>query len=264
VGGASRLSIMIIEKTTTIKHIHTTKNIDALTSMFDLCRQVIPYLNGNFENPQQQQPLKNNSEWLTGQAQDYQTIQALKADLKKQNPDAGSAYYQARLWHLLCWQPIYITFISVYGLKQLPDFTGFKQQRQHNAIIGFVFQSNNVSTGEIEPLITQAGKQLKPLIEHYRIQLNSLQRCPSGYAGRFIADSIMSNLLRVREFAADFDDQILLDHAKQWLNAFSLPEKLINSLQSNTKKPIKLVRTSCCLADRINEKLCADCPKANK
>lgn len=255
---------MIIEKTSTIKNTHTTKNADALTSMLDLCRQVIPYLNGKFEAPQQQQILNNNNEWLTGQAQDYQTIQALKADLQKQNPDAGSAYYQARLWHLLCWQPIYITFISVYGLKQLPDFTGFKQQRQHNAIIGFVFQSNSVSTGEIDQLITQAAKQLKPLIEHYRIQLNSLHRCPSGYAGRFIADSIMSNLLRVREFDADFNDQTILKHAKRWLNAFALPEKLVNSLQTNTEKPIKLIRTSCCLADRINEKLCADCPKANK
>ncbi|PKG38870.1 siderophore ferric iron reductase [Psychromonas sp. Urea-02u-13] len=243
----------------------TSKNAHELTSILDLCREVIPYLDGKIEK-NSPSPLSQqiNNKWLIGHAQDYLTIQALRDDLTKQHPNAGDDYLKARTWHLLCWQPIYITFISIYGLQRLPDFTGFKQQRQHNAIVGFIFQRDELTAGSTEQLIPLAAIQLKVLFEHYRTQFDSLERCRPGYAGRFIADLILGNLLKVKEINPNFNDQSVLSDAALWLNSMDLPEKLINSLTIKENQPINFIRTSCCLADKINKKLCTDCPKAHK
>jgi len=248
---------------------HSTLQHDALTPMFDLCRHVISYLDGKLEDPvavteHNQLPKKQNIDWLIGEQQDLFTIQALIDDLEKSNPDAGHSYFKARTWHLLCWQPIYIAFISIYGLKQLPDFTCFKQQRQHNAIVGFTFHSDKIANGQAEQLIPLAASQLAPLLEHYRTQLDSLQRCRPGYSGRFIADLILGNLLKVKNLVPDFSDQDVLKHAQLWIKAMGLPEKLLKSLKVKDGQTIDFVRTSCCLAYKVNSKLCSTCPKAHK
>jgi len=257
-GGASRPNLIPMIQT----EKHTQENTDELSAILDSCRQVIPYLDGKLEAPQAQQNL--HTHWLTGDQQDKFTIDALKQDLQQLYPKAGNAYYQARLWHLLCWQPIYIAFISIYTLKKLPDFSGFKQQRQHNAIIGFTLQSERVISGETEQLIKLAAEQIKPILEHYRVMLNTLQRSSIHYTARFNADLILGNLLKVQQFDKRFSEQDVLAHAALWLNYFSLPDKLINTLIVNNEQPIKLIRTSCCQADKINEQLCVDCPKLHK
>lgn len=241
------------------------KKPDSLTSMFNLCKQVIPYLEGKFEDVDSSLLMTlEDDQWLKGNHYDQATIRALQNDLKHHLPNAGNAYYQARTWHLLCWQPIYIAFISIYGLQKLPDFSCFKQQRQHNAIIGYVFQNNTMLAGDIKQLIVQAGSQLAPLIEHYRIQLDHIERCRPGYAHRFVADLIFGNLLKVKELVTGFNDQDILLHAQLWVDAMGLPHKLLDSLKPRHDKTIDFIRSSCCLADKINENLCADCPKVHK
>lgn len=238
---------------------------DSLTSMFNLCRQVIPYLDGKFEALDSPMSLTTQAQqWLNGNHYDQATIHALQNDLKQHIPKAGNAYYQARTWHLLCWQPIYIAFISIYGLQKLPDFSCFKQQRQHNAIVGFVFQNNKMLTGSTEQLIAQAGTQLAPLIEHYRKQLDHVERCRPGYAHRFVADLIFGNLLKVKELIGDFSEQDIILHAQLWVEAMGLPRKLLASLKCENDNKINFIRSSCCLADKINEELCANCPKLHK
>lgn len=241
-----------------------TQQTDSLTSMFNLCRQVIPYLDGQFEALSNPLTLTSQGQWLSGEHYDQSTIHALQDDLKQHLPNAGKAYYKARTWHLLCWQPIYIAFISIYGLQQLPDFSSFKQRRQHNAIVGFIFNNNKMLAGKTEQLIAHAGSQLAPLIEHYRMQLDSIDRCRPGYANRFVADLIFGNLLKVEALVSGFNQQDILLHAKLWINAMGLPDKLLSSFKCTQDNTIDFVRSSCCLADKINENLCVDCPKLHK
>ncbi|RBW47634.1 siderophore ferric iron reductase [Psychromonas sp. B3M02] len=242
-----------------------TLQTDSLTSMLNLCRQVIPYLDGKFETLDSTfLTTVEDDQWLQGNHYDQATIIALRNDLKRLFPDAGEAYYQARVWHLLCWQPIYIAFISIYGLQRLPDFSQFKQQRQHNAIIGFTFQSEQMVSGTPQQLIAQTKLHLAPLIEHYRVQLDNVERCRPGYADRFVADLIFGNLLKVKALVSDFSGQDILSHATLWVEAMGLPQKLLETLTSNPDNSIEFVRSSCCLADKIDEELCANCPKIHK
>ncbi|TEW54656.1 siderophore ferric iron reductase [Psychromonas sp. RZ22] len=252
---------------------YISDNKQNLTPILDLCRHAIPYLDGKFEsdemtlinNTSDINELESSADWLIGNDRDRLTIQALRNDLEGEFPKAGHAYFIARSWQLLCWQPINIAFISIYGLKQLPDFSSFKQQRQHNSIFGFTFKSNAIATGEVEQLIPLASAQLQPLFEHYRVQLDSLWRCRPGYVQRFIVDWILSNLLKVRHLLPEFNDQNILDHARLWVKGMGLPEKHIkSSLVIKEQSPISHIRSSCCLAYKVNDRLCSNCPKLHK
>lgn len=240
----------------------STKQENDLTPMFDLCRQISPYLDGDFQDIS----TDNNEKkiWLEGNEQDLFTIQTLHDDLQKNSPDAGNAYWMTSTLGLLCWQPVYIAFIAIYGLKQLPDFRKFKQQHQHNSVTGFVFQSNILTTGEAEQLIELAGDQLTPLFEHYRLQLDSFSRCRPGYVKRLIADLVLACLINIRDSLKVFSNQDLQRHAQLWLAALGLPAHLINALQIQDNQPISHIRTSCCLAYKANHELCTNCPKKHK
>ena len=59
---------------------------------------------------------------------------ACSADIKgvydaisKCSPEAKQAYWLTRTWDLLSWQPIYLSFISIYGCNGLPDIKGMTQ-----------------------------------------------------------------------------------------------------------------------------------------
>lgn len=245
---------------------------NALTPMFELCRQVSPYLNGKLQTGSDHTSEQN---WIEGSTNDVTVIQRLYYALQKTSPDAGSAYWMTRSWDLLCWQPIYIAFIAIYGLKQLPDFSQFKQRFQHNAIFGFAFQSDTIyhatisSTATspldtVEILIAQAGAQLKPLLAYYREQLDAVIRCRPGYVKRLLTDLILDSLLKVRDIIPDFSDQDVQHHAQLWLHAFDIPTNIQHSLIVNEKRPISHIRTSCCLTDKAGNELCANCPKKHK
>lgn len=240
-----------------------------LTPLFDLCKQVIPYLDGKFQttNRYTEQSLSSNSstkEWLFGDEQDGLIIQALIDDLHKIYPDAGKTYYMTRTWELVCWQPMYISFIAIYGLKQLPDFSHFKQKHHHDSIYGFIFESEQLTTASVEKLISLATKQLQNLFEHYRLHLDSLIRCRPGYTNRLTADLILSILIKISDFVPDFSHQDVLHHAQLWLKEMALPLHLANTLVINDKLITTHARTSCCLTYKANNDTCINCPKKHR
>ena len=242
-----------------------------LTPLFDLCRQAFPYLDGKIEteNSSQVAPLpsldnQQNLTWLIGSEQDGLIIKSLLQDLRQLSPDAGKTYYMTRTWELLCWQPMYISFIAIYGLKRLPDFFTFKQKYQHKSVYNFAFDSDQFSEAATEQLVSIASKQLKVLFEHYREQLNSLTPCRQGYTNRLTADLILSLLIKVSEFVPGFSYQNLLQHAQLWLKAMELPLHLANTLVINDKQIVIHARTSCCLTYKANNDTCINCPKKHR
>ena len=248
--------------------------------MFALCKQVIPYLEGTLSPAEREstkvssndikdinsiKDIKDNTEqWLTGTEQDRNTIQQLYQSLQKMSPQAGNAYWMTRTWDLLCWQPMYIAFIAIYGLKKTPDFNYFKQRHQHDSVVGFVFQAHNMKGDEPEQLISSAAQQLKTLFEHYRLQLDTLHRCRPGYVKRLIADLVLGNLLKVKQHVPDFTEQDLQRHAEKWLTELGLPTNLISALVISDNKPTKHIRSSCCLTYKANNDICGNCPKQFK
>ncbi|MEF1192735.1 siderophore ferric iron reductase, partial [Vibrio parahaemolyticus] len=48
-------------------------------------------------------------------------VQELYRQLSETYPESGRAYWLTRTWDLLCWQPIYVALVSIYGFQSLPN-----------------------------------------------------------------------------------------------------------------------------------------------
>ncbi|MFM2587623.1 siderophore ferric iron reductase [Vibrio sp. TBV020] len=225
-------------------------------SIFDYSKRVSPYLEGSFgELP------KTCISTRTKLSSDQ--IKTLYLQLAETHPEAGSSYWLTRTWDLLCWQPIYITFISIYGLKSLPDFKHFGQFTKHNYIAGYRFASPDHVHGEIEELIPQAAEQLTALFDHYREQINQWTRIRPGFTNHLLADLILRCLILLQEHEPTLDNEYITEQARLWLHGFNLPVKHLASLQLHPKgEKLILARMSCCLVYKCQSgTLCADCPR---
>lgn len=230
-------------------------------SIFDYSTQVSSYLSGSF-GPLPKACIRGNS------IHSAEEIKRLYFCIAETHPEAGNSYWLTRTWDLLCWQPVYLAFISIYGLKSLPDFNHFAQYSKHNFIAGYRFSSPNHVHGEVEQLIPQAAEQLTTLFDDYRQQINHWTRIRPGFTNHLLADLLLRCLTLLQEHEPSLDNQYILDQAKRWLSAFGLPDKHLASLQVNMDSgKLKLVRMSCCLVYKCHSgNLCDDCPrhKSNK
>jgi len=225
-------------------------------SIFDYSRQVSPYLDGSFGDL----PKASIS---TRPKHTALQIQKLYLQLAETHPEAGNSYWLTRTWDLLCWQPVYIAFISIYGLKSLPDYSKFGQFTKHNYIAGYRFASADHVHGEIEELIPQAAEQLTALFDHYREHINQWTRIRLGFTNHLLADLILRCLILLQEHETTLDNEYITEQAKLWLRAFDLPTKHLASLQLHPKgEKLILARLSCCLVYKCHSgTLCADCPR---
>ncbi len=102
--------------------------------LFVYARSVTPYLDGFIEsNP-------NNLRDAT----DSRALQVLYSQLANNHPEAGQAYWLTRTWDLLCWQPVFVSFIAIYGQKSLPDLTRMAQYQKEcfKALVDVSTQGN--------------------------------------------------------------------------------------------------------------------------
>lgn len=225
-------------------------------AIFDYSKQVSPYLSGSF-GPLPKACVSTHSKLSSEQ------IKTLYLRLAETHPEAGNSYWLTRTWDLLCWQPVYVAFISIYGLKSLPDFQHFGQFTKHNFISSYRFSSPNHVHGEVEELIPLAAHSLATLFDEYRQQINLWTRIRPGFTHHLLADLILRCLTLLQEHEPSLDNDYILEQAKLWLSAFDLPSKHLNSLQVNRESgKLKLVRMSCCLVYKCHAgNLCDDCPR---
>ncbi|MCL9780401.1 siderophore ferric iron reductase [Vibrio sp. S4M6] len=231
--------------------------------LFEHSKQITPYLAGQLK------PLSDssdNSQIIYIERPSAETIRQLYESLKQSHPEAGSAYWLTRTWTLLCWQPVYIAFISIYACQGLPNLTSIVQHVQERFVSGYQFQSHSYAKGNREELIVQASKELCQLFDYYRSEMNAWVRIRPGFTAHLFADAILGCLIKLSQLAPELPKKYLFKQARLWLNACNLPIRLIHSLKYDEQsKSLSLVRTSCCLVYKCHgRKLCNDCPRACK
>lgn len=228
--------------------------------LFEHAQQVTPYLDGKIARLPDDL-LTESLIHIDHSCSDQ--IRQLYASLAKTHPEAGSAYWLTRTWTLLCWQPIYVAFISVYACQGLPELRSIAQRIQPNFIGGFQFVDTTHQHGTIEELIELAGHDLTALFDYYREEINLWTRIRPGFTKHLIADGILGCIVKLSEFAPQLSHEYLKHQASQWLMACNLPAKLVNTLSvDETTSSLKLVRTSCCLVYKcVGRELCSDCPR---
>lgn len=231
----------------------------AFAALFHYAQQITPYLDGRLGEAHTGDdvitPTHNNRDVF---ASIYQEIQAA-------SPEAGQAYWLTRTWGLVCWQPIYLSFLSVYTQKALPDVTGITQYRRPLFVAGFSFEPHEWQTGRRSDLIAQAARQLNILFTDYRETMNLSVRIRPGFTQHLLADSLLSCLLRLQQLRPAYSNRQILSQARLWLDAFELPDKHLTSLKVDPQtQQLKLVRSSCCLVYKCDGRVvCPDCPRAS-
>ncbi|MCG9547069.1 siderophore ferric iron reductase [Vibrio harveyi] len=193
-------------------------------------------------------------------------VQSLYQSLSQAHPEAGKAYWLTRTWDLLCWQPMYVAFISIYGFHTLPNLRGMGQYVQQGFVTGYRFADEQHIHGEIEELIVEAGKQIRALYDFYQIQISDWTRIRPGFTHQLMSDGVMACLIRLQQHFPQFSDELIHQHAKLWLEALGLSSENTSSLYAfSDERPLKLVRKSCCLVYKCEgRKLCEDCPRTEE
>ncbi|MDD9180438.1 MULTISPECIES: siderophore ferric iron reductase [Aliivibrio] len=234
-------------------------NNDAFELLFSLSKQITPYLSGQLS------PLATmDDEYSIHISRDNSNvIQALYERLSQDSEEGGNAYWLTRTWDLLCWQPIYISFISVYQLHAIPDIQNMSQLVQSNFISGFIFHHSELTFGSPEEIVPVAASQLMRLFDSYREEISPWTRIRPGFTNHLLADGLLNCILKLQMLQPELSNGYLMAQAELWLNAFNLPNKHLSSLKVDlVSNQLKLVRTSCCLVYKCNgRKLCDDCPR---
>lgn len=228
--------------------------------LFKHAKQVTPYLDGQI-TPLLEANLAH--QLIHKEIPSSDTLRELYENLKNEHPEAGAAYWLTRTWTLLCWQPIYVAFISIYSCRGLPELSSMAQQVHPNFIGGYQFPSTAYVTGSEDELVTRSGQELVSLFDYFREEMSEWTRIRPGFTNHLFADGILGCLVKLSQYAPELPEAYLLEQARLWLNACALPEKLIHSIHYHEhEKKLVLVRTSCCLVYKCQgRKLCRDCPR---
>ncbi|MGO2509737.1 MAG: siderophore ferric iron reductase [Vibrio hibernica] len=237
--------------------------------LFHFADHVTPYLRGELLD--QDAHFNANmgfEDKLFANKNNQDLLQEIYAKLQVAHPEAGHAYWLNRTWTLLVWQPVYISFISIYNLNALPSLSGMTQhwKGEANFVAGFTLQDVAMHDGTPEQLIEVAAAELKPLFEHYREQLDQHIRIRPGFTNHLLADALVVALLRLQDLHKDLPQQYIPEQAQLWLQAFDLPLKALQSLTFElTTNQWRFVRTTCCMVYRCDGRdLCDNCPRKEK
>jgi len=224
-----------------------------------LTQSFIPDL--NFSTQEANYSLTNNPKnWQS----DQQVVIDLYQRIQQSTPEADNSYWLTRTCTLLCWQPIYTAFVSIYGLNHVPDFNAFKQGRTGTEMHGICFLSNTLFTGKTEHLIQRVGKALGQCFEYYRQLLDDAYRCRPHYMQALLGDMLLTALLALKEHSPlPLSTSYILQQSNPWLDAFELPPPPSGSFKiTPDSEEIFYTRKSCCFVyKKTNGKLCHNCPR---
>lgn len=192
-------------------------------------------------------------------------LETLYNQLASQHPEAGAAYWRTRLWSLVCWQPLSIAFLAIYGLQWLPAKLGqIKQycQLSKGEILGFAFADTTQITGSTTTLIPQAASQLRPMFQHLLTDINLFCTLQIHNAERLLADQVIELLVLLANHQQQVTPAQAMVEIEHWLTALQLPEQALNNLTCDDSRQLQFIRRTCCLDfRRHNGKLCDNCPK---
>ena len=194
---------------------------------------------------------------------DQDVIKQLYQYWKVEHPEAGAAYWLTESWIMLLWQPIQLTFISVYTTQAVPKLRHIGQYYDNGLVAGYILPKEPMVTGELAQLVVYAGQELSILINGLHQQLSVIARFTFRLAEQLLADLILINLLKLQKHKPTID---IYQQAQRWFSALAMPAQYLDSLYKQPNDKLWSVkRVSCCMYYRRSDgDFCLACPKDNK
>lgn len=189
---------------------------------------------------------------------------ALQAGLLATYPQAGPAFHAVRLWTNLLWQPAYLAVIAAHFHGAMPDLGQLSQQRSGIYVNGYRLVPSPQSTGTVEELIAEAGRQLKPIVATMLVEVNGLAKLKPLPARRLFADRMLSLMVWLGQRRPELSASDIERYCSLWLEALGLDgQGALEQVAGPAAQPLLIVkRKGCCLDYLVDNKLyCASCPK---
>ncbi|MZI93908.1 siderophore ferric iron reductase [Vibrio sp. CAIM 722] len=228
--------------------------------LFEKARSVTPYLDGKICSPDNNVLLSSPQK----QPEISAWIKELYQALERNHPEAGSSYWLTRTWEILCWQPIFLSFIAVYDyeLNAVPPISQIAQYRDDTFVTGYSFKNGQWKTSDHQGLIRHCAHELNVLFEGYREAMSDWTRIRPGFTRHLIVDAILTNVARLRATIDNFSDDDVIQEATYWLEALDLPLKHLDVYKRKEGTgTLRMVRASCCQDYRRDGgHVCCNCP----
>lgn len=165
--------------------------------LFALARHVSPALSGQSGTGRPELIRVGQDNTLALQ-RFYQHLQTLYTS-------SGKPYWQARGWGMLTWQPLYLSFLSLYCLGSVPSSLGQVAQKQDKDMISGFFLPEGDWWSMTDPgcslpdLIDQTCHQLRPFYQQLQDEFEQVSGFSASKSQRLTADRVLMTLLRLAE-----------------------------------------------------------------
>jgi siderophore ferric iron reductase len=226
----------------------------SMDALFELARRQTPLLDGRME------PWSVG--YLDGSDADAGVIAALVRVTAEAHQTAGPAYWAARAWSMLIWQPCVLAILAVHDLDRALAVDRMQQRVDGTLVAGYRFCDTAIGTTD-DPL-TATAQALSSLTDTLFWRLSGIIKIKRIYAERLLADRLLGVMLAHPSFANSEDAVSLLSAKRRWLDAMGLEGASDIALKTSEDGRLRpqLVRKACCLHYRTEPgALCASCPK---
>ena len=205
--------------------------------------------------------------WYLPGADNSVMLGELHAALATTYPQAGPAFYAVRLWTNLLWQPAYLAVIAAHIHGAMPDLTTLSQQRRGIYVDGYRLAPGPQTSGDVEELIAEAARQLKPIAANLLDVVNTLAKLKPLPARRLFADRMLSLMVWLSQRRRDIPAETVEARSELWLEALGLGgQGALQPVFAPSGQRLLIVRRKgCCLDYLIDpDRFCATCPKQDE
>ncbi|MBE9610638.1 siderophore ferric iron reductase [Chitinilyticum piscinae] len=182
---------------------------------------------------------------------------------QRAQPAAGRAYWTARSWSMLIWQPAYLSVLTVHCGGQVLDLAGMQQVCTEGSTAGFTLPPQQPMTGETGVLLQHAAAGLLAYRQAQLPQLQAIQPYSAHQASCLMVDCVLS-ALQLAGSTLGWPATTEEWWAGQWLGALQLTRhgRLMRIEVEPGRCRTALERQGCCQHFRIPGAVaCSTCPR---
>lgn len=194
----------------------------------------------------------------------HETLLALYEHWQQKYPEAGKAYWSARCWTLLIWQPIFLCIVAAHGGQQLLPLKRIHQHYSQGLVAGFSLSTHELPSMGESVLINQSAQELSSYCETLIAQCQLAFGLRPRLAIRLAADTLLSALLNLPALIPSIELHTIKDFADRWLLTLDWQQQsaLMPIQLTNGSSRLALNRKSCCFDYcRDDGAVCSTCPK---
>lgn len=202
--------------------------------------------------------------YISPEGNNHPLLYQLYRSWQQTHPEAGRAYWSARSWTLLIWQPIYLTVFAVQHFQYLPNILALHQRLNDGNVAGFYLVQPSLLTADKEKLIPHGAARLRRFCQQMLEQLSGICAPRPRLAWRLAADTVLSALCLLQQFDQRYSNQQIINDSQRWLTALELENSsaLMRVPLANDREKLALERKACCFEYLCSTgRLCPTCPK---